>query len=170
MKFLKNVRILLSEKKFLFLFVLLSLLIFIVLGISMEIIVIIWPNFFFFTTGMLAFSGFQYLFFGLLFLISIPILTSLALTMNVYRFLELKSSVRTETSTSFLGIISGIFMAGCPQCVPLLLFTLGITVTTWLAFFSKFGILFWLATIAISAFSLYSTSSKFGEECKKCKI
>lgn len=166
MKFLKNLKVLLSEKKFLFLFVSLSLLIFIGLGISMEIIVIIWPNYFFFNTGTLAFSGLQYLVFGLLFLFSVPILTSLALTMNIYRFVELKTNVRTETGTSILGIISGVFMAGCPQCVPLLLFTFGITVTTWLAFFSNYGILFWLATIAISGLSLYITSSKFGEKCK----
>lgn len=158
-----------SNKKYLILSVSISILMFFLLGISMSIIIIL-PNQLLFTTGMLSFSGIQYLSVGLTFLFLLPVLIGISVSLNVFRFLKLRRNIVKHGSLNFMGVASSILMAGCPQCVPLLLSLLGVSITTWLSFFPSVGIFLQLATIFIGILSLYLASSRISKECKNCKI
>jgi hypothetical protein len=168
-QFFKDIEIVLRKKLYLGLAVVLSVALFFVLGVSTNAIVLL-PHQIDFSLHGFSFFGIQYLIVGILFLFLVPVLTSLAVTFNIFRSNDLRTNATRQEGISLVSIASSILMAGCPQCVPIALSLAGVTVTTWLSFYSGLGFVLQIATILLAGLAFYLAASKLREDCKNCKI
>ncbi len=95
-----------------------------------------------------------------------PILASLTIVLSIYKFTNIRKSIKKEGGTTFLGLISAIFVSTCQNCVPLVLYSLGVTYGTFIALFAPLVLPFKFITLGVLAISFYLAAKSVGTYCK----
>ena len=101
---------------------------------------------------------------GILFLLMVPILASLTITIFVYKwnqFRNMKSMNKSmnkglaEAGLGSIGMFAGLFTSTCAECVPLFLYMAGVTYGMFVATLAPFVIWTRLLAILILGISFY---------------
>ncbi len=95
-----------------------------------------------------------------------PIFAGITVASIVYKLVNFKKSVFKEGSAGSLGFASAAFVTTCSNCVPVALYSLGITYGLFQAAFAPFVLPFKLLTIAIISLSFYFATTSLGQFCK----
>ena len=100
------------------------------------------------------------------FFVAFSLLMSLAITLHIYKFNESKKFSVGKENIGFLGGFFGLFTSGCAVCYPLILTALGIP--TALALLPFGGLELQLLSIALLFLSIYFVSRSIikGNLCK----
>src|SRR3990172_7275568 len=120
-------------------------------------------------TYNLLYQGTLNLVTGLAFLIFVPLLSALTMTMFVYKLRQLKRPVAQGGSLAVVGIVPGLFTSTCTSCVPLLLLTLGVSYGTFSAFLAPFVIGVRIVSLAILTLSFYLVTKSINKICKNIR-
>jgi len=110
-------------------------------------------------------NGFLNIFLNMLFVFVAPIFASLTIMLSVYKFNELKKSVRPEGGLATAGLVSSMFVSTCQNCVPLALYSLGVSYGLFTAYFAPFLLPAKIASIVILSVSFYFASKSVSRYC-----
>lgn len=153
------------ERKYIYLAVVLAIAIGFLFSVSMGLVYLT-PLFFvnsyqFFSEGIINTM------LNIAFLTIAPIFASLTITLIVYRISGIKRGVGKETGAGIGGIFSALFVSTCPQCVPLVLYSVGVTYGLYTAVFAS-----WIEPIKTLTLLLFFLSFYFATNgvAKYCKI
>ena len=165
-KFLDGLKFVFEEKKYVLLVVSLALGIGFFYALSINLIYV-QPTFFI-NYYRLFDDGFINLVTGILFLLAVPILASLTITLFVYKlnqFRRLKKSYK-EAGMGGVGMFAALFTSTCSECVPLFLYAAGVSYGLFAATLSPFVIWSRVLAILILGISFYYASKEVTNLCK----
>jgi len=164
-KFLDGLDIVFSQAKYVALAVILALAVGIFYAISVNLIYvqpIIFLNYY-----NLLYEGLPNLITGLIFLITVPILASLTMTLLIYKTNQVRnlSAGYKEAGIGGFGLLVGVFTSVCPECVPLFLYYAGVTYGVFTALISPYLIWIRFLAIAVLAVSFYYAAKEVNSIC-----
>ena len=116
----------------------------------------------------LIYNGFANFITGVLFLVAVPILASLTLTLIIYKlnqFRKLNIGYK-DAGIGITGMAAGLFTSTCPECVPLFLYSAGVSYTLFVAAIAPYLIWLRFLTIVILALSFYYASREVTSFCR----
>lgn len=164
--FLNGLSLVFEQKNYLFLAIALALGIGFFYAVSVNLIYLE-PSFFV-NYYRLFDDGIVNLITGILFLLTVPILASLTITLFVYKlnqFRKLNKSYK-EAGLGGVGMFAGLFTSTCSQCVPLFLYAAGVSYGLFAATLSPFVIWTRILAILILGISFYYASKEVTNLCK----
>lgn len=164
MKVLSSIRTVLRHRNYLLLFLVCSLLFWILFGFLLGLNQLPWNDW-----NKLQNSVVWTLFFpNLVFIFFAGLLNGLLLALTVFRLKELQiKTAGKEAPAGLLGIgLTGVF-AACPFCGVSVASVFGVSLVS--TFVAPYYVEFQLLALLIVLVSLYWTTSKIGEECKSCR-
>ena len=105
---------------------------------------------------------------GLLFLVAVPVLASLTITMLVYKLVRFRRLTAPLKDAGFgsLGIVAGLFTSTCSECVPLVLYSFGLSYSLFAVTLAPYIIWTRFIAVAILGVSLYYSSKEINGLCK----
>src|SRR3990172_8238375 len=131
--FLDGLKIVLSDRRYLAAAIVLSAIIAFVFSVTMGLLYLtpaIFLNYYeFFEDGLFN------IMLNTLFVTVAPIFAALTIALSVYKFNELKRGVQGESGLTFASFVSAMFVSTCQNCVPLVLYSLGVTYCLFSSFF-----------------------------------
>ncbi len=160
---IRGLNLIFKDRRYLLAAIILYIAISLVFSINMGFIYItptFFINYFEFFDG-----GAMNILLNLLFVFVAPILASLTIIIAIYKFIEIKKGIAKE-SASILGFMSSIFVSTCQNCVPILLYSLGVTYGMFTSIFAPFNILFKILAISIFSISFYLSLKSLNKYCK----
>ncbi len=160
----KGLQIVFADTKYVLLVAILSVTIAVLFSISMGVLLInpiLFFNYFeFFEDGPVNIA------LNFVYVLLMPVLASTTIAISIYKFFSIKKGISKEGATSVFGFASAAFVTTCSNCVPVALYSIGITYGLFQAVFAPFVLPFKLLTIAIISLSFYFATTSLGQLCK----
>ena len=105
---------------------------------------------------------------GVLFLIAVPVLASLTITLLVYKLIQFKTLITPmkDAGVGTLGILAGLFTSTCSECVPLVLYSAGVSYSLFAVTLAPYIIWTRLIAVAILGISFYYSAKEVNGLCK----
>jgi len=162
--FLDGLKIVLSDRRYLAAAIVLSAIIAFVFSVTMGLLYLtpaIFLNYYeFFEDGLFN------IMLNTLFVTVAPIFAALTIALSVYKFNELKRGVQGESGLTFASFVSAMFVSTCQNCVPLVLYSLGVTYGLFSAYLAPFVIPAKIVSIVVLTVSFYFASKNVTAYCK----
>jgi hypothetical protein len=164
-RFLDGLNVVFNQKQYLSLAIVLALGIGFFYAVSSNLIYL--QPIIFFNYYNLVYEGFANFITGVLFLVAVPILASLTLTLIVYKLNQFRklSIGYKEAGMGTMGMFAGLFTSTCPECVPLFLYSAGVSYSLFVAVIAPYLIWLRFLAIVILAVSFYYASREVTNLC-----
>ncbi|MEM5804967.1 MAG: hypothetical protein QW156_02920 [Candidatus Aenigmatarchaeota archaeon] len=161
---MEGLKLVLQDNRYLIATIILSVAIGLFFSINMGLLYVtptIFINHFEFFEG-----GIFNIILNFLFVFLAPVLASLTIILSFYKFVELKKSIKQEGSAALGGFIASLFISTCQNCVPLVLYSLGVTYGMFVAIFKPFLLPAKILAITILFVSFYFALKGVNTYCK----
>lgn len=105
---------------------------------------------------------------GILFLTAVPIFASLTITILAYKLVQFRTLASPLKDAGFgtLGILAGLFTSTCSECVPLVLYSVGVSYSLFAVTLAPYIIWTRLLAILILGISFYYSAKEISGFCK----
>lgn len=165
MKTLSNIRFVLGFRNYFFLFLLLTVLFWILFGYLLGLENLPWLDWNAFSNSVV----WELFLPNLVFVLIAGTLNALLLTLTVFRLKELQGKISgKESKSGLLGVGLTSVFAACPFCAVSVASVFGISFVANVI--APFYLEFQLLALAIVLVSLYWTAKKLGTECEACNV
>ena len=96
----------------------------------------------------------------------IPVFAGTSIAVTIYKLIKIKKSIAREGSTGILGLSAAAFVTTCSNCVPVALYSMGVTYGLFQAILAPFVLPFKILTILVITLSFYFATNSLGQYCK----
>ena len=162
--FLDGLKIVLGDRRYLAAAIALSAVIAFVFSVTMGLLYLtpaVFLNYYeFFEDGLFN------IMLNTLFVTVAPVLAALTIVLSVYKFNELKKGVTGEGGLTLASFVSAMFVSTCSNCVPLVLYSLGVTYGLFSAYLAPFVVPAKILSIVVLSASFYFASKNVTAYCK----